>query len=756
MKAHISIFILAIFISIQSGAQRTDTIKVKVQRLKESATPYKKPIQLNDGIQTATLKEVVIDEKLIQIMRDSISNGHYPNIHSVLILRNNKLVYENYWPGNDAVRGKGFVGFVDHHRDSLHDLRSATKSVVAILVLVAHAQGKIKSLNQRVFDFFPEYSRYDTGMKRNITVQHLLNMAAGLEWNENISYMNPSNSETRMDTSRQPVEFVLSRDLIDTPGKKFNYSGGCTQVLAAIVEKSTGLAADRFAEKYLFQPMGIKEFNWVKRKDGIPIAASGLRLRSRDMAKFGLLFLNNGKWNGKQIIPSHLVAQTLKSQISIPYADSIVPFVGYSNQFWIFKENIKGELVDYVQCNGNGGQIIQLDRKNNLVLVVTAGNYNQRNIRKSSFNIYPDFVYPAVKKPSTPYKKPIQLNDGISTATLKDVGMDEKIVHAMEDSITSSNYTNVHSVLISRNIKLVYEQYWPGEDEVRMKGKVGFVPHHRDSLHDVRSITKSITSAAIMIALAQGKIKSLQQRVFDFFPQYEKYDTGLKRQITIQHLLNMTAGLYWGEEFSYNDSLKKGTVSDAYDFILRQKVVSTPGVKFLYSSSYSQLLAAILERATGMSIEKFTAKYLFHPLGITNYEWTVEKNSLTSAWAGLRMHSRDMLKFGLLYLNNGNWKGKQIIPAHLVLQSLTSQVSTPHGDSLLHVGYSNQFWIYSEKINGRLADYAQAQGNGGQIIIIDKQNDLVFVTTSGNYDQIVIEKSTWNLYVDFVFRAVMK
>jgi CubicO group peptidase (beta-lactamase class C family) len=176
----------------------------------------------------------------------------------------------------------------------------------------------------------------------------------------------------------------------------------------------------------------------------------------------------------------------------------------------------------------------------------------------------------------------------------------------------------------------------------------------------------------------------------------------------------------------------------------------------VYSSGYTQLLAAIEERATGMNIEKFTSKYLFQPLGIKDYEWTVERNGLTSAWAGLRMRSRDLLKFGMLYLHNGRWNGKQIIPAQLAEQSLKSQVSTPFGDSSLSVGYSNQFWIYSEKINGRLADYAQAQGNGGQIIVIDKQNDLVFVTTSGNYDQTAVKKSSWDLYYDFVFRAVMK
>jgi len=195
------------------------------------------------------------------------------------------------------------------------------------------------------------------------------------------------------------------------------------------------------------------------RTGKIPSAASGLRMRSRDLAKFGLLFLNNGKWNQKQIIPSHLVAQTLTSQATTHYADSVVPFVGYSNQFWIYTEKIKGELVDYVQAQGNGGQSIQLDRNNNLVLVVTAGNYNRNNLRKNSYDIYPNFVYPAIKHSDTYSIKPIQLNDGIQIATLKDVGINENLIYAMTDSIITGVYPNIQSVLILRNNKLVYENY---------------------------------------------------------------------------------------------------------------------------------------------------------------------------------------------------------------------------------------------------------------------------------------------------------
>lgn len=378
------------------AAIRGQINKYQENGLKQSAGKYKKPRDLNDGIKTATLKEVSIDEKMIDAMTDSIINGNFPNIHSVLILRNDKLVYENYFPGKDQVRGQGAAGFTDHHLDSLHDIRSVSKSVVGTAIMIAIGLGKIKSVEQRVFDFFPEYAKYDTGMKRRLTIKHLMNMAAGLEWDEEtISYADSTNSERRMNNSSDAVEFVLRQKLVDTPGKKFNYSGGCTQVLASIVAKSTGMPVDKFTQAYLFTPLGIQYYTWVKNADGQPSGASGLRLRSRDMAKLGLLFLSNGKWNGRQIIPARLVSQTSKSQIATPYSGLSL---GYSNQFWIPTEKIGGKTITFIQAQGNGGQIILIEPGAKLVVVITGGNYNQSDLRKSSWDIYPDFIYPAILK----------------------------------------------------------------------------------------------------------------------------------------------------------------------------------------------------------------------------------------------------------------------------------------------------------------------------------------------------------------------
>jgi CubicO group peptidase (beta-lactamase class C family) len=351
------------------------------------------------------------------------------------------------------------------------------------------------------------------------------------------------------------------------------------------------------------------------------------------------------------------------------------------------------------------------------------------------------------------FKSPEQLNDGIQTATLKDVGIDEKIIQAMTDSIRNGNYINVHSVLIFRNNKLVYENYFPGNDEVRKIGFVGFVDHHRDSLHDIRSISKSVVSAAIMIAINQGKL-NIEQRAFDFFPEFSRLDTGLKREIKIKHLLTMSSGLFWQEN---SDSMKFGSRNDVIDLILRQPMMHTPGTVFRYSNATTQLLSFILEKVTGSDLVSFTDKHIFQPLTITNYEWMKEKNGITSAWVGLRMRSRDLLKFGILYLNDGKWNSKQIIPADLVMASIEEQIETPFSDSIVRIGYGYQFWTYSETLAGKPLTYAQAQGNGGQFIVIDKQSGLVVVLTSGNYNlNYQLRKSSESIYIDFILPATIK
>ncbi|CAN5227538.1 serine hydrolase [soil metagenome] len=364
---------------------------------------YVPPEKLNDGIRTGTLKDSGLDEAKIVAGTNEILKGTYPNIHSLLIFRNGRLVYENYFTGEDVDRGAGPIGIVKHTRDTLHDMRSVTKSIVGTAVMLAHAQGKIKSLDQPVFDFFPEYAKYADGDKKNITVKHLLTMRAGLEWNERIPYTDPANSEIKMNRSTNPIEFVLSQKLVARPGTVFNYSGGTTQVLAEIVKKATGLPIDEYTAKNLFAPLGITTFIWVKDRNGFPSAASGLRLRSRDMAKIGMLLMNKGRWNGKRIIPAKLADEAMAEHVKlIPEDTRPGDIEGYGYQVWRLSTPINSVRSERVEFSGNGGQKVQIDTANQLMVVVTAGNYNKRGLKKSSFHIYEDIVYPALldRKPA--------------------------------------------------------------------------------------------------------------------------------------------------------------------------------------------------------------------------------------------------------------------------------------------------------------------------------------------------------------------
>jgi CubicO group peptidase (beta-lactamase class C family) len=344
-----------------------------------------------DDIITDRLPAVNMDSFRIHQMEGEISKGSFPNIHSVLIARHNKLVYEKYWPGKDEVWGIP-KGVVPHAKDSLHDIRSISKSIVSACVGIAIQQGTIKSVDQKIFDFFPEYKKYDTGWKSMLTISHLLTMTSGLTWNEDVPYNNPENSEIQMIRSASPVEFVLSRPMDVQPGKVWKYNGGTTQLLAAIIEKISGKKVDQYAATFLFQPLGITRFEWVKYPGtSLPAAASGLRLRSRDLLKFGMLYNNNGVWKGKQVVPASWVEQSLQLQVTRPGG-------GYGYQFWIFSDTVQGRPIQAVVAVGNGDQRIFFDKRNDMVIVVTAGNYNQWNIPRNSVHIVKEYVVPAVIK----------------------------------------------------------------------------------------------------------------------------------------------------------------------------------------------------------------------------------------------------------------------------------------------------------------------------------------------------------------------
>ena len=223
------------------------------------------PEELGDGIPTGSLEAARLDQARIAAGLTEVTKGTYGNVHSVLIFRNGRLVSESYFPGQDENNHQGRMGLVQHSRETLHDVRSVTKSVVALAVLIARAQGHISSSDRPIFDYFPEYAaNHSSGEKAEITIRQALTMSAGLDWSEG----RPDADNALLSAAPDPVAFVLSRPLASPPGAKFTYNGGLTELLATVVHRSSGSDIEKFVRNHLLTPLGIKKYEWAKRPNG--------------------------------------------------------------------------------------------------------------------------------------------------------------------------------------------------------------------------------------------------------------------------------------------------------------------------------------------------------------------------------------------------------------------------------------------------------------------------------------------------------
>jgi CubicO group peptidase (beta-lactamase class C family) len=188
------------------------------------------------------------------------------------------------------------------------------------------------------------------------------------------------------------MEFVLSQPMDTVPGVVWKYNGGTTQLLAGIIKKVNGVEVDEFARVNLLEPLGITKFEWVKYPNTtLPAAASGLRLRPIDMLKFGLLYYHNGQYNGKQILTPEWVATSF--QIHVPKPNN----EGYGYQFWMWNNNYHGKEVPIIIAVGNGNQRIFFNKEADLIVVTTAGDYNQWDLPKHPGTLLNDFIYPSIR-----------------------------------------------------------------------------------------------------------------------------------------------------------------------------------------------------------------------------------------------------------------------------------------------------------------------------------------------------------------------
>ena len=327
---------------------------------------------------------------------------------------------------------------------------------------------------------------------------------------------------------------------------------------------------------------------------------------------------------------------------------------------------------------------------------------------------------------------PGDIGDGWPLAAPAEVGIDADRLCDLDKLIAQWPEANIHAVIVARHGKLVMERYYGGLDQ-RWGMPLGKVDYAADVKHDLRSISKSVTSLLVGIALAEGKFPALDSSVFAAFPEFASLDTPEKSKITFRHLLTMSSGLKWDESLPYsnpaNSERRLIDASDPVRYVLEQPLVAPPGAVYNYNGGDTTLLAAALSKTTGRRLDDYAREKLCGPLGITDFEWVaLPATGQPAAASGLRLRPRDSAKLGQLLLADGQWKSTQILPKGWSTESVKPAMN---GEGLYFYGY--QWWLGRTLLRGRDLKWSAGVGYGGQRLYVQPDLDLVVMINAGHY-----------------------
>jgi len=301
----------------------------------------------------------------------SLQDYLYPNIHALLVNQGGVTLHESYYSGEDVCWGE-HAGIVNFNSASLHDVRSITKSIIGTLYGVALGEKLVPALNNPIIVTYPEYrtnADYD-----DITIEHVLNMTAGINWCEDYSYDDPRNDEIAMERAVDRYDYIFTRLRTGPAGVTWRYSGGCSALLGGAISRMSGKPLSRYAEQALFAPLEINDAAWYSGADGVDSAASGLRLTARDLLKVGQLILNNGQYKGTQLVPVSWIEAMLKPRIKTN--DDYFCAYGYH---WFAGRHYHRDKNTYLTWHaaiGNGGQLLFICPDLRAVVVIFSGEYN--------------------------------------------------------------------------------------------------------------------------------------------------------------------------------------------------------------------------------------------------------------------------------------------------------------------------------------------------------------------------------------------
>lgn len=346
----------------------------------------------SDAWPTSTPGDQGLDPAPLRALRDAVAAGRYGLVDRMVVVRNGFLVVDERWErdyveasrgrrsplgcGIDACRGPEEVHDYNYlHPDihpwyrgrDVHSLQSVTKSVAATLVGIALSRGEIDGLDTPFLRYLSDHDLSDVDPRlRRATVEDLLTMRSGIEWHETDRPLDDTNTTLQLERSDDWIRFTLAQPMDAEPGARWAYSSGGSHLMSGILREATGSFIDAYAEEHLFGPLGIDDYYWKKTPRGYPDTEGGLYLEARDLARIGYLYLRNGMWDGRRILPAGWVDAATAVQVE----DVNPQGWGYGYQWWRLD---RGDTV--IQAGlGFGGQFLLVIPEHDLVCVVNGWN----------------------------------------------------------------------------------------------------------------------------------------------------------------------------------------------------------------------------------------------------------------------------------------------------------------------------------------------------------------------------------------------
>ncbi|HLN55820.1 MAG TPA: serine hydrolase [Bacteroidales bacterium] len=665
------------------------------------------------------------------------SREFFKNVESVIIYERDGIKFEKYYNG--------------FKKDSLHQIQSQTKSILSLLAGIAIDQGFIKDENEPVRLFFPEYFDSEDNLKFTLTIRDLLTMSAGFRWEELIPFEDPGNDNRKMFQSMKWFEYALSRPMAEKPFTSFKYNSGCPIIVGAIIEKTSGMNLNEFADKYLFGPLEITRFGWMKDSTGLCHGGGGLFLSPSDMMKIGVLVLNKGVWNHRRIVSEDWIRKSTTSYLTTNIDNS-----SYGYFWWIRQMKINEDrTTKVISAEGAGGQKINILPEYGLIIAFTERNY-------SSPQVGPMFLsqglIPVISQ-LTPVKHRI---DDIENVMTDLTGKSPSAV-TLTAELKKYNVPGLGFVVIDSN-KISIEKYY-GVVKINTDKEVT-----NRTLFEAASVTKMLTAIMVLHLADEGRIK-LDEDINKYLVKWKVPGTSLTdgSPVTIGMILTHTAGfnrpdggfsMVPGTGGKLTDILNGSYPARNKPLIIEQK----PG-SWNYSNFGYIVLQLLLEEITGKSFQALAKEIIFDPLGMTDSsvglpltrEQLTEKayshsisgtqaqhglQEQASAHAGLVITPRDMAKLMIEIMQSYKGESNRILSEEYTRKLFQNRIS-PDPAAIGGIEAGQGYGVMVRGKPGNICFFMAGQNLPGATCIIagfpDTGQGAVIMTNSENGELIQLE-----------------